>query len=101
VAIHSNFDHGGSSDITLFLKSFGDVLKLSELAFLGAVRIRQQFHRIEVVIEAIALAPIVSRLKICAPSSGVNVIELSYDIYAFSNSGARRTAYQESVQSSA
>ena len=28
--------------------------------------------------------PIVSRLKICAPSSGVNVIELSYDIYAFS-----------------
>ena len=43
-------------------------------------------------LEAIAPDPS-SRLKICAPSSGVNVIEISYDIYAFSNSGAWRDAY--------
>jgi hypothetical protein len=38
-----------------------------------------------------------SRLKICAPSSGLYVIELSYDIYAFSNSGAWRDAYVKSA----
>jgi len=36
--------------------------------------------------------PIASRLKICAPFSGLNVIELCYNIYAFSDSGARRDA---------